>query len=46
VGLVYDHRGFPGIITTRSGVDGVLQMISEPTLVVLPARTSQLRRMR
>jgi hypothetical protein len=44
VGLVYDPRGLPGVMTTRSGVAGVLQMVSEPTLVVSQARTGQLRR--
>jgi hypothetical protein len=44
VGLVYDPRGLPGVMTARPGVDGVLQMVSEPTLAVSRARTGQLRR--
>jgi hypothetical protein len=39
VGLVYDPRGLPGVTTARPEVPGVLQMISEPTLVVSRART-------
>jgi hypothetical protein len=46
VGLVYDPRGLPGVTTARPGVAGVLQMVSEPTLVVSRARTGQLRRIR
>jgi hypothetical protein len=46
VGLVYDPRGLPGVTTARSGVAGVLQMVSEPTLAVSRARTGQLRRIR
>jgi hypothetical protein len=46
VGLVYDPKGLPGVMTARPGVDAVLQMVSEPTLVVSRARTSQLRRIR
>jgi hypothetical protein len=34
VGTIYDPRGLPGIITTDPGVDGVLQMVSKPTLAV------------
>jgi hypothetical protein len=34
MGLVYDPRGLPGVMTARPGVAGVLQMISEPTLTV------------
>jgi hypothetical protein len=44
VGLVYDPREQPGVTTARPGVAGVLQMVSEPTLVVSQARTGQLRR--
>jgi hypothetical protein len=44
VGLVYDPRELPGVTTARLGVTGVLQMISEPILVVSRARTGQLRR--
>jgi hypothetical protein len=43
VGLVYDPRELPGVTTARPGV---LQMVSEPTLVVSRARTCQLRRIR
>jgi hypothetical protein len=34
VGAIYDPRELPGVSTTSSGVDGVLQMVSEPTLTV------------
>jgi hypothetical protein len=44
VGLVYDSRGLPGVMTVRPGVARVLQMVSEPILTVSRARTSQLRR--
>jgi hypothetical protein len=44
VGLVYDPRELPRVMTARPGVDGVLQMVSELTLVVSRARTGQLRR--
>jgi hypothetical protein len=44
VGLVYDPMGLPGVTTTRPGVVGVLQMVSEPTLAVSRARSGQLRR--
>jgi hypothetical protein len=46
VGLIYDPRGLPGVMTTRPGVIGVLQMVSESTLAVSRARTGQLRRIR
>jgi hypothetical protein len=46
VGLVYDHRRLPGVMTARPGVASVLQMVLEPTLVVSQARTGQLRRIR
>jgi hypothetical protein len=46
MGLVYDPRGLSGVTTTRSGVSGVLQMVSELTLTVSRARTCQLRRIR
>jgi hypothetical protein len=41
VGLVYDPRELPGVMTVRPGVAGVLQMISEPTLTVSRAHTGQ-----
>jgi hypothetical protein len=44
VGLVYDSKELPVVTTTRSGVAGVLQMVSEPTLTVSLVRTGQLRR--
>jgi hypothetical protein len=44
VGLVYDPRGLSGVTIVRPGMAGVLQMVSEPTLVVSRARTGQLRR--
>jgi hypothetical protein len=34
VGTIYDPRELPGVSTIGSGVDGVLQVVSEPTLVV------------
>jgi hypothetical protein len=46
VGLVYDPKGLPGVMTARSGVAGVLQMVSELTLTVSRACMSQLRRIR
>jgi hypothetical protein len=46
VGLVYDTRGLPGVTTVRPRMAEMLQMISEPTLMVSWARTSQLRRIR
>jgi hypothetical protein len=46
VGLVYDPRGLSGVTTVRPGMAGVLQMVSESTLTVSRARTSQLRRIR
>jgi hypothetical protein len=33
-------------MTARPGVSGMLQMVSEPTLAVLRARTGQLRMIR
>jgi hypothetical protein len=44
VGLVYDPRGLPGVMTARSRVLGVLQKVSELTLTVSRACTDQLRR--
>jgi hypothetical protein len=46
VGLVYDPKGLPGVMTARPGVAGVLQMVSELTLTVSRACTGQLRRIR
>jgi hypothetical protein len=37
VGTIYDPRELPGVSTTAPGVDGVLQVVSEPTLAVLRA---------
>jgi hypothetical protein len=34
VGMVYDPKGLPGVSNIDSGVDGVLQMVLEPTLTV------------
>jgi hypothetical protein len=34
VGLVYDSREVTGVTTAKSGMTGVLQMVSEPTLTV------------
>jgi hypothetical protein len=34
MGMIYDHRGLPGVSTTGLGVGGVLQMVSEPTFAV------------
>jgi hypothetical protein len=33
-GTLYDPRELPGVSTTGPGVDGVLQVVSEPTLAV------------
>jgi hypothetical protein len=44
--LVYDPMGLLRVTITRPGVAGVLQMVSELTLTVSQARTSQLRRIR
>jgi hypothetical protein len=38
VGLVYDPRVLPGVTIARPGVAGVLQIVSESTLVVSQAR--------
>jgi predicted ABC-type transport system involved in lysophospholipase L1 biosynthesis ATPase subunit len=46
VRLVYVPMGLSGVTTARSGVAAVLQMVSEPTLVVSRACTGQLRRIR
>jgi hypothetical protein len=46
MGLLYDPRGLPGVTITRTKVDGVLQMVSEPTLVVSQVCTGQLIRIR
>jgi hypothetical protein len=43
VGLVYDLMGLLGVMTVRSGVAGVLQMVLWLTLAVSRARTDQLR---
>jgi hypothetical protein len=37
VGTTYDPRELPGVSTNGPGVDGVLQVVSEPTLAVLLA---------
>jgi hypothetical protein len=34
VGTIYDPTELPGVCVTGLGVDGVLQMVSEPTLAV------------
>jgi hypothetical protein len=34
VGTIYDPRELPGVSTIDPGLDGVLQVVSEPTLVV------------
>jgi hypothetical protein len=34
LGIIYDARELSGVSTTGSGVDGVLQVVSEPTLAV------------
>jgi hypothetical protein len=44
VGLVYDPRELTGVTTVRLRVAGVLQIVLEPTLAVLQARTGQMRR--
>jgi hypothetical protein len=37
MGMIYDPRGLPGVSTAGLGVDGVLQMVLEPTLMVSQA---------
>jgi hypothetical protein len=37
VGTIYDPRELQGVSTAGSGLDGVLQVVSEPTLAVLRA---------
>jgi hypothetical protein len=44
VGLIYDPRELLRVTTARSGVVGVLQMVSEPTPVVSSSCMGQLRR--
>ena len=34
VGTIYDPRELPGVSTAVPGVDGVLQVVSKPTLTV------------
>jgi hypothetical protein len=34
VGTIYDPKELPGVSTAGPGVDGVLQVVSEPTLTV------------
>jgi hypothetical protein len=34
VGMIYDPRGLPGVSTAGPGVDGVLEMVLEPTIAV------------
>jgi hypothetical protein len=46
MGLVYDPRGLSGVMTAKPDVVGVLQMVSESTLVVSRACIRQLRRIR
>jgi hypothetical protein len=46
IGLVYNPRELPGVMTARPGVAEVLQMVSEPIVTVSQARMSQLRRIR
>jgi hypothetical protein len=46
VRLVYDLRGLPGVTIDRPEVVGVLQIVSESTIVILWARTGQLRMIR
>jgi hypothetical protein len=41
VGLVYDTRELPGVTTSRPVVTGVLQMVSELTLVISWTRMGQ-----
>jgi hypothetical protein len=33
-GTIYDPRELPGVSITGPGLDGVLQVVSEPTLAV------------
>jgi hypothetical protein len=46
MGLIYDPRGLPGVTTVRLEVPEVLQIVSEPTLVISWVCMSQLRRIR
>jgi hypothetical protein len=46
VRLVYDPRDLPGVTISRLGVVGALQMVSEPTLMLMRTRTGQLSRIR
>jgi hypothetical protein len=34
VGTIYDPRELPGVSTASPGLDGVLQVVSKPTLTV------------
>jgi hypothetical protein len=40
VGTIYDPKELPGISTTDPGLDGVLQVVSEPILTVSRACVS------
>jgi hypothetical protein len=46
VRLAYDPKELPTIMIARYRVVGVLQLVSESTIVVLWAHMSQLRRIR
>jgi hypothetical protein len=46
VGLAYNPRGLPGVMTAKSEVARVLQMVSELTLPILRTHMGQLRRIR
>jgi hypothetical protein len=34
MGIIYDPRELPGVSTIGPGLDGILQVVSEPTLAV------------
>jgi hypothetical protein len=40
MGTIYDLRELPGVSTTDPGLDGVLQVVSEPILTVSRACVS------
>jgi hypothetical protein len=40
MGMIYGPSGLPGVSTAGPEVDGVLQMVSEPTLAVSQACVS------
>ena len=45
VEMVYDPRGLTGVTTVGPGVDGVLQMVSEPTITPGFKKANRMRTM-